>query len=306
MYVSQGLAAAIAIGGNFFLSLGMVLQKRHIGWIGRSPKAHAAGVIAPDRRRDGRFYRDLGWWFVGFMLMNLVPAFNFIALMGLPTNVVGAAAGMSVAFTALLAKLMLKERLGKRRLAWTLLLFAAIAASGFLGEGGTSDAEGLSTSALFIFIGIPLLMGVLLFILRGRFKGPRHAAVLASVSGCLGGFMVFPLRALQIDTGPEAFSWFSSPYLYAYLVAGASSFVLIQAAYKDGEMSAVAPALYGMQVLWPALGSYFVFGAKFLPIQTGAFALVAICVAVIAGLHPAAKKPVALLGDGRSAGRRAP
>jgi hypothetical protein len=52
-------------------------------------------------------------------------------------------------------------------------------------------------------------------------------------------------------------------------------------------------------VLWPALGSHFVFGAKFFPAQTAAFVCVAICVAVIAGIHPAARRPVALLPDDR-------
>ena len=78
--------------------------------------------------------------------------------------------------------------------------------------------------------------------------------------------MVFPLRALQVAASPGVAGWLSSPYFYAFLAAGCSSMIFIQAAYKDGEMAAVAPALYGMQVLWPALASYFVFGAKFLPV----------------------------------------
>ena len=113
--------------------------------------------------------------------------------------------------------------------------------------------------------------------------------MLATISGALGGFMVFPLRAIQVTAKPGIAGALASPYLYAFLAAGFSSFVVIQAAYKDGEMAAVAPAFYGMQVLWPALASYFVFGAVFYPVQTVAFAMVAVCVAVIAGVHPAAK-----------------
>jgi drug/metabolite transporter (DMT)-like permease len=298
--IPPGFAALIAIAGNFVLSLGMSLQKRHIAWIGSSPRKPTASVPPErERRRSGRFYRDFGSWFLGFMLVNAVPAFQYFALTGLTTNVVGAAAGTSVAFTAILAKLLLREDLGKRRLAWTVLLFAAIAAAGFLGEGGSSAAEDLSPSALYIFLGLPLVAGAALFAARRRLKGPRLAATLASFSGCLGGFMVFPLRALQVDAGPGILGWLASPYLYAFLAAGFSSFVLIQAAYKDGEMAAVAPAYYGMQVLWPALASYFVFGAKFLPAQTAAFALVAVCVAMIAGVHPVARKPVVLLTDDR-------
>ena len=101
---------------------------------------------------------------LGFMLMNVVSVFTFFALMGLTTNVVSAITGTSVAFTAILAKLMLKERLGKGRLAWTIALFAAIAAAGFLGEGGSSGAKDLSPLALYAFFGIPFAVGVILFV----------------------------------------------------------------------------------------------------------------------------------------------
>jgi drug/metabolite transporter (DMT)-like permease len=279
-------AAAIAIAGNFVLSLGMALQKRHVGWIGAGRRPAVAPVPAVERRRKGRRARDFLFWFLGFMLVNIVPAFQYFALMGLSTNVVGAAAGTSIAFTALLSVSFLRERLGKRRLALTLLLFAAIVAAGLLGEGGSSGLAGLSPTALFAFLGLPLAAGAALLLLRRRIKGPRLATLIAAASGALGGFMVFPLRALQVDAGPGLAGWLASPYLYAFLAAGLSSFLLIQAAYRDGEMASVAPAVYGMQVLWPALGSFLVFGAKFLPAQIAAFALVALCVVAIAGMRP--------------------
>jgi drug/metabolite transporter (DMT)-like permease len=278
MNLSPSVSAAIAVSGNFVLSFGMVLQKRHIAWMGKSPRRCF---------RDAVFYSDFWPWVLGFMLMNIVPVFTYFALMGLSTNVVGATAGMSVAFSAVLAKLLLKERLGWRRLAWTIALFASIAAAGFLGEGGSSGAAGFSPGSLYFFLGIPFVIGVCLVALRGRLKGPRLAAILAAASGSLSGYMVFPMRALQVDAAPGLSGWIVSPYLYAFLAAGASSFVLVQIAYQDGEMSAVAPALYGMQVLWPAIGTHFVFGAKFLPAQSAAFIMVAVCVAMIAGVHPA-------------------
>jgi drug/metabolite transporter (DMT)-like permease len=284
MIVVPAAAAAIAVSGNFCLSLGMTLQKRHVGWIGRSPGG-------PPWRRpwDASFYPDFALWFVGFTLMNLVSVFTFFALMGLTTNVVSAITGTSVAFTAILAKVMLKEKLGARRLAWTVALFASIAAAGLLGEGGSSGAEGFSPAALYAFLGIPLAAGIALFALRGRFKGSRHAAAIAAASGALGGFMLFPMRAIQVVAVPGLLGALTSPYLYAYFAAGIASFILIQAAYKDGEMSAVAPALYGMQVLWPALGSHFVFGTPVRPAQSAAFVAVALCVGVIAGFHHTVK-----------------
>jgi drug/metabolite transporter (DMT)-like permease len=281
MSIPPWAAAAIAVSGNFVLSFGMSLQKRHIAWIGRSP-----GHPPWRGHWDASFYRDFSLWFLGFTLMNVVSVFTFFALMGLSTNVVSAITGTSVAFTAILAKLMLKERLGGRRLAWTIALFAAIAVAGFLGEGGSSGAERFSPPALYAFFCAPFAVGCLLFALRrGRFKGPRLAAAIAAASGAVGGFMLFPMRAIQVAAAPGIWGALASPYLYAYLAAGAWSFILIQAAYKDGEMAAVAPALYGMQVLWPAIGSHYVFGAPFRPAQSAAFVGVALCVAAIAGFH---------------------
>ena len=300
MSISTGLAAAIAVSGNLVLSLrdGLAKAPRRLDRAARQSDRRRQ-VIVPDRRRPGRFYRDLAVLVHRLHARQQRAAFQFFALTGLSTNVVGAAAGTSVAFTALLAKVMLKERLGGKRLGWTIALFGAIAAAGFLGEGGSSAAKGLSPAALYSFLGLPLALGAALFIARRRFKGPRLAAVIAAVSGCLGGSMVFPLRALQVAARPDIAGWLSSPYLYAVLAAGSTSLILIQTAYKDGEMASVAPAFYGMQVLWPAMTSYFIFGATFFPVQTAAFAVVAVCVAVIAGFHPTAKKPVALLRDDR-------
>lgn len=271
-------AGAIAVTGNLVLSFGMTLQKLNISWLGRK------------RPWDRSFYRNFGGWFVGFMLMNIAPIFTFFAVMGLPTNVVAATAGTSVAFTALLAKFLLKERFGADRLAWTIALFASIVAAGFLGGGASSDGSSLSPAALYIFLAIPLLAGGGVFAVRKHHKGPRLASILAAASGCISGFMVFPLRALQVATDPGIAGWLVSPYLYLYLTAGITSFILIQVAYKDGEMVSLAPALYGMQVLWPAIASYFVFGENFYPLQTLAFAFVAICVGGIAGAKPASRR----------------
>src|SRR5512142_1896011 len=191
----------------------MALQKRHVGWIGRAPEP-PEGL---ERRRPRRAFRDFWPWFLGFMLVNSVPVFQYLALMGLTTNVVGAIAGTSVAFTTLLAWAFLRERLGAGRLAWSVALFGAIAAAGFLGEGGASGAEGFSPAALFVALGLPLLGGAALFAARFRWKGPRLAAAIAAFSGCLGGFMVFPLRALQVAAMPTIAGWLSSPYFYALL-----------------------------------------------------------------------------------------
>jgi len=284
MTIQPGLAAAVILAGNAVLSLGNTLQKLNIGWmdkggVGAGGPADAAGA----RPRGGARSAAFAGWLVGFVLMNVVPVFQFVALLGLPANVVGAAAGSSVAFTAIFARFMLGERLGARKVAWTAALFAAIAAAGLSGRGSAGDS-GFSPVALSAFIAIPLLAVPALLVARARRKGPKLAVLLAAVSGCFGGYMVVAMRALQLSAGDAiSAAWLSSPYLYAFLLCGFGGFSVVQLAYRDGEMSSVAPALYGMQVLWPALASYFVFGSPFVPAQALAFAAVAACVAAVAG-----------------------
>ncbi|HET7838658.1 MAG TPA: hypothetical protein VFL04_02775 [Rectinemataceae bacterium] len=261
------LAAGAALLGNFLLSLGMTLQKRHIGWIGRKGP------------RDAAFRLDLLGWLAGFALMNIQPVFNDLALLGLPPNVVGAAAGSSVAFTAILASVLLHEGLGLRRLLWTGAMFAAMGLSAFHAEGSGTRVLPL---ALYVSLVPPLIAAALALLARRRRRGPGTALALAAVAGSLGGFMVLPLAALRLVGGGDFSLWLGTPYLYLYIVAGVGAFSVVQLAYKDGRMSQVAPAYYGMQVLWPALASYFAFAAPFDPVQAAAFVAVALCVVAIA------------------------
>jgi drug/metabolite transporter (DMT)-like permease len=260
-------AALIALTGNFILSLGMVLQKRNVSWLGHKGA------------RDRSFVRARSGWLLGFLLMNAAPIFNYLALLGLPPNVVGAAIGSSVAFTAILSALMLGETLGSRRLLWTCVMFAAIALAALRGRAGSGS---LAVPALYAFLAVPLLGALVCVARRRRRKSASLAVAIAAVAGAMGGYMILPLRALQIDAGASLSGWLASPFLYLYIVAGAGSFSIVQLAYKDGEMSRVSPAYYGMQVLWPALASYFAFSTPFDSLQALAFAAIAACVFLIA------------------------
>lgn len=134
------IAAIIVLAGNFLLSLGMVLQKRNVGWLG-----------APDRHSAERRRESLGW-LAGFILMNIAPIFNYLGLLGLPSNVVSALLGSNVAFIALLSALFLKERLSKRRIAWSFVLFAALILAGLRGASGGSR---LNATAFYLFGALP-------------------------------------------------------------------------------------------------------------------------------------------------------
>jgi len=285
-------AIVIGLSGNFLLSLGMVLQKRHVSWMGRKGQ------------RDAAFRRDLLGWLLGFLLMNIAPVTNYFALLGLAANVVSALIGADVAFTALLVAFFLKEKLGGAEIAWTAVLFAALGLAGF--RGG-SPSSGFSVPPYLLFYVLPVAVGLLALLARWRLAvagrkvdpapasvaaaanpadaaKPRHgklAVVFACVAGAFGGYMVLTMRALQLAAGNDFVRWLSTPYLYLYMLGGLLSFVTVQLAYKDGSMGTVSPAFYGMQVLWPALASYAVLGAAFDALQAAAFAAIALSILMI-------------------------
>jgi len=259
-------AFACALVASAILSLGMVLQKRHIAFIGYKGKRGAA------------FRRDRSGWLAGFTLVNVAPLFNYLALLGLPANVVAGVAGSNVAFAGLFSAFLLGERLESRALGPTILLFAGIALAG-LRSGGSPETANFAF--IWVFMLVPLALAAVALVLRGRGKSQILAATIGGVAGCLGGFMIVLLKLLG-TAEPTIAGWLASPWLWLYLIAGISSFSIVQLAYKDGEMNRVGPAYYGMQVLWPAGASLFVFSLPFDFLQWIAFGVIALSVGLIA------------------------
>ena len=266
-------AFAAALAASAILSLGMVLQKRHVAFIGHKGK------------HDAAWRRDLVGWLAGFTLVNLAPPFNYVALLGLPANVVAGVSGSTVAFAALFSALILGERLSLRTLALTLALFGGIALAGL--RGGATGGEA-ALPLVWLFFLIPALALVIVLAFRARERSQALAVAIGAVAGALGGFMLIPLKLLSA-LDPTVQAWLASPWPWLYLAAGASSLSIIQLAYKDGVLNRVGPAFYGMQVLWPAVASLFVFALPFDLPQWIAFAVIALCVGLIAGSEEVAK-----------------
>jgi drug/metabolite transporter (DMT)-like permease len=245
----------------------MVLQKANIDFIGHRGQ------------RDQAYRRHRVGWLLGFLLTNLAPPFSFVALLGLAPNVVAGVAGANVAFTSLFSALILRESLGRRSLfAGGVLLFAIVLA-GLRGSG--SRGPGSAGLAALCFA-LPLALGLLGLLVRRRRRGPGLAVLLGALAGSLGGYMLLPLAFLG-GLGPRPLDWLLSPWLWLYLACGLGSLALLQLAYKDGAMNRVGPAYYGLQVLWPALASIPVFGLPVDGLQLLAFALIGLCVVVVAG-----------------------
>lgn len=269
------LGMVSALAGSAILSYSLILQKRHGSWIdyhlGSLSGARLLSDPTTQEMTKGTRFKELLLWLLGFGLMNLRSVFVYIALYGLRPNVVAAASGSSVAFTALLSVPLLHEHISAKRFSWTLVLFVALAFLGFHGSPGSGDFSDLGLSIAFA---IPVVASVVLVALRRKFDGPALAAALAGTAGAFAGFMVLAMEGLK--SLPRLADWLTAPYIYMYLVCGVASFLLNQAAYRKGKMSVIAPSYYGLEVLWPAVASYGVVGAWFDPLQV-------ISILVIAG-----------------------
>ena len=279
------VAMGAALSGSAILSLGLVLQKRHVAWLS-------------ERRYPGRS-RDAALWVVGFVLMNVQPVFVYFALAGLAANVVAAAGGASVAFTALLSVPLLGERLTRRRIAWTVLLFAALAVASLRGggsvaegavaaAGGGAGGDGFSAPGLYLAFALPALAvaAAIGFDRAGGIRQPVRtvpAAAFAAGAGAFSGFMVLAMDGLRSIASGGFSDWLRSPFLYLYVAAGIAAFAVNQIAYGKGSMASVAPAFYGMQVLWPAICAYFVSGAAFDALQALSFVVIALSILAMGG-----------------------
>ncbi|MGE5604146.1 MAG: hypothetical protein ACM3YE_00455, partial [Bacteroidota bacterium] len=110
------IAFGEAVLGYFCTSLGFVLQKKGIGWLGHT------GSKGPD------YYRNLWVWSIGFALLNLAVLPNYLSLGVLNAYVVNAISGLNIVFMIFLSRLILNEPLLTRDYIYTLIMCAAIVA----------------------------------------------------------------------------------------------------------------------------------------------------------------------------------
>jgi drug/metabolite transporter (DMT)-like permease len=250
----QELSLALAVFASTLLSLGYVLQKKGIAWIGFKG------------RRDRRFYRSLSTWIAGFLLMNLYIVPNAAALRYLEPHIVSAMAGWGVIVLVALSARLLGEAVRPADLAHTLLIVAAIVLLNLADEGGSSDNIGMP--ALAAASALPFVLGAA-GLLR-RFARPARAVFFAAASGLSAGMIIVTMKALVVTRGFAIPSYFSSPYLYLYLLFSLAAFLFLQLSYKLGAMMAVGPVQYGAAILYPALCSWAVFENRLNALQWAA------------------------------------
>lgn len=263
--MTAGTGLALAFLAYSLLGGGLVLMKKGIAWLGRG------------RPRDGSFYRNLGFWIAGFLLMNLYIVPVTVALKRLDSHVVASVAGWGVVVLIFLSRFGLGEKAVPADVVHTAMIVGGIVALNLLER----PAAGPSFSGpAYIAIALaPFLIAGLAFFLGAN---PALSALLwAGVSGLGTGLIVMTMKILVSEHGLAIDAYFASPYLYAYLVFSLVSFLALQLSLRKGALIAVGPVQYSTGILAPVLCAAPVFGRRLHPLQFAAAAVIVYGVAAI-------------------------
>lgn len=282
MNIRMIFAIGESILAYFLVSLGSVLQKKGIGWLGHKGD------------RDAGFFRNRLAWITGFILINLAQVPNFLALRAVNSYVVNAISGLNIVFMVFLSRLILREKVLRSDYLYSAVIFGAIVAANLVDKGVAARSVSFFYALLFGLGPVVLFAGYILF---GRHRrngsGDRVGAIVyAAIGGGLGGLVVTFLKILQMVRVPRLTGYLLSPYLYTFLVVTTLSFVSMQVAYKKGDMVVVGPVQFSTMVFYPILAAFPIFSLPVNVVQLAFFAAIVLAVVQMVRRHGRAGKEV--------------
>jgi len=235
------LMAALAYS---LISVGIVLQKKGIAWIGWKGKKNAAWAM------------HFSVWVTGFLLMNIYGIPSAVALKTLSPHQVAAFAGWGVVVLVLLSGIFLKETVFRSDFFYSLLIIAGILLLNMTGYRNGGGEIRFNAVTLFFFV-IPLLL--FLPVLFVKMKDKYMNITGGIVSGCTAGLMVISLKGLVGAHGYRISEYPGSLYLYLYIVFALTSFVSLQISLKNGPALVTGQLQYTFTIIYPAMGAILLF-----------------------------------------------
>lgn len=259
------LSIPLAFLAYSLLSLGLVLMKKGVAWIGfKGPK-------------DRSYYNYLFIWIAGFILSNSYIVPNTMALKHLEPHIVASVAGWGVVMLILFSRILLQEKLYRSDLLFAAVIFTAILTLNLFEQ--PKESAGVSQPLLMGGLLLPLVLAAAA--LAKLMKKKMKAVLMAIISGISAGLIVVLMKILVSDYGFRVVDYFTSPYFYLYLFFSLAAFVTLQIAYKLAVMMIVGPAQYSAAIIYPALCSFFIFGNQIHLLQITAIAVIFVSVTAI-------------------------
>lgn len=241
------VSVVMAAAAYTCISIGIVLQKKGIHWIGWNGN------------KDRIYFGHLTVWISGFLIMNLYGIPSAIALRTMPPHHVSAFAGWGIIVLVFLSGLLLKETLYRSDYIYSLVVMAGIVMLNLTGNG-----IGNSEITLNLFTLIYLFLPVFLFILSFVFRfGNKIINILSGiVSGCTAGLMVISLKGLIGFHGYRIPEYPESIYFYLYILFALISFLSLQLSLRTGPALITGQLQYSATIIYPVAGSLIAFSGN--------------------------------------------
>jgi drug/metabolite transporter (DMT)-like permease len=240
-----GLSAALTAA--FVFGFAAIVQARAVRRLGPSDRSDASGRFLVRLLREPLFLAAIGLNLVGFVL-------HLVAIRLIPLYLAQAGISLSLAVTAVLAVLMMREHL--KRQDWVAvgaITFGLVLLAMASGDIGTADPPDGFVAWVSVGVAAVGLAGLAVS------RSTRHLA--AGVLGFLGGlgFAGSGLCA-RVLPGLTPAELLGAPATYLLQVSGGLAFLLYSLALRRGTVTEATGPLIVMQTVTPALIGVWVLG----------------------------------------------
>ncbi len=240
-------AILLALTGSTIASVGMVLQKKGIPWIGSNKK-------------DKQDKRKHFWiWLTGIFLAYIVAAVpNSIAAQTLPPHIITSMAGWDIVLIVFLSGLILKEQVFKTDYLYSMVIVGMTLFIAF-----RSEPVSYFTINLPVMIILFLVPGLVLLPLLFKTVDDKVKSVLLSIfAGSMSGVAIVYFNMLMRDLFTWGFDKIPLDVLLLYAFSAVLGAIGEQASYSIGEMTIVASIRLSFFIVYPIFGSMLLFSSK--------------------------------------------
>jgi len=201
---------------------------------------HRGAVAAPDVdvRHPLRSAADLfrnKWWTIGWLVAAVAFAAHVGALALLPVSTAQAVLSGGFVLLAVLAERFFGFELGRRQWMGIVLVAISLTLIGLTGQEGHGDSSDYSLSALILFEGIGIALGILL-IFSHRIERVRaqYGVMLGAAAGLGFGLSDVAIKALSDDL-EAGISGLVSPWTVLIVVAAVGAFFASARSLQVGD-----------------------------------------------------------------------
>lgn len=241
------VAILLALLGSTIASVGMVLQKKGISWIGL-------------RKKGKTDSRKLFWiWLSGIILAYIVAAVpNSIAAQTLAPHIITSMAGWDIVLIVFLSGLILKEQVYKSDYFYALVIVGMTLLIALRSETVTYFKAHLPVMIiLFLVPGIALLP-----LIFKTMDDKAKSTLLAIFAGSMSGVAIVYFNMLMRDLFNWGLGKLPIDVLILYLFSAILGAIAEQASYSIGKMTIVASFRLSFYIVYPIFGSLLLFSSK--------------------------------------------